>query len=369
MAARSRSTHTASSSSYRPRRIVVDVALAVVAVLCLGMLPAHAAPQRADALLPAWVRRPCVPTAIPEPLVAGSYCRNVVVDGAVREFLLYVPAQRDAAGAPLVVMHHGSGGDGLQFWRTSGWRAVADEHGAVVAFPTGLQHFVTEDGANRWSTKWNGLDLVDDIDVARRLPGYPSDAPWPADDIAFERQLIDDVASVVPIDAQRTFVSGFSNGGSFANRVAIELPDRVAAVGASGGGAVIPATFPSNDEAPADLWLIIGSADDRFLAGSGLDELPLDPAEMATVPVLRAAMATHTLRWGLPVVPCQIDRRATSTTLVFCAAGRPEFRLSIVDDLTHVYPHGFDRRTNPSGIAAARVFWTFFASHPLGEVP
>ena len=191
----------------------------------------------------------------------------------------------------------------------------------------------------------------------------------PADDVAFERQLVDDVEDLVPVDEQRIFVSGFSNGASFANRVAIELPDRVAAVGASGGGPVIPAAFPSHDEPPADLWLIIGSADDRFLAGSGLDELPLDPAGMVTVPVLRAAMATHTLRWGLPIVPCQIDRRATSTTLVFCAPGRPEFRLSLVDDLTHVYPHGFDRRTNPSGIAAARVFWTFFAAHPLAEAP
>ena len=344
------------------------MALAVVALLCVGMLPAHAAPQP-SAALPAWVRRPCAPTAIPEPLVAGTYCRNVVVDGVVREYLLYVPAQRAVGGAPLVVMHHGSGGDGLKFWRTSGWREVADAQGAVVAFPTGLQHFVTKDGANRWITKWNGLDLVDEIDVARRLPGYPADAPWPADDVAFERQLVDDVEDLVPVDEQRIFVSGFSNGASFANRVAIELPDRVAAVGASGGGPVIPAAFPSHDEPPADLWLIIGSADDRFLAGSGLDELPLDPAGMVTVPVLRAAMATHTLRWGLPIVPCQIDRRATSTTLVFCAPGRPEFRLSIVDDLTHVYPHGFDRRTNPSGIAAARVFWTFFAAHPLADAP
>lgn len=343
---------------------------AVVLGLALAALVAPlAVPAPASAAVPTWVRTPCTPTPLPSPLQAGTYCRNVVVDGYTREYWLYVPpkvANRPRTSVPVVVMHHGSSGNGQQFLKISGWRQEADQQGFVAAFPTGLQHFVTKDGANRWTTKWNDFGLVDDIDVTRRLPGYPADAPWPADDIDFEHRLLDDVASVVRVDPSRAFVSGFSNGSAFATRVALEMEERVAAVASSGGGFIVDPRDVAAGTVPADAWLMVGSKDDRILGIAGVSELPLDPAALQANTFIRATMNTHARVWGLPTTPCSIDQTDTTTTFRFCAEGRPEFRFTVVKGTTHVFPHGYNAVSNPSGLIAADLFWPFLAAHPLG---
>jgi polyhydroxybutyrate depolymerase len=349
------------------RSTAVARALTVTAVL-LSLLGAGAITDAASAAVPTWVRKPCTPTPLPNPLKAGSYCRNVVVDGYAREYWLYVPtkvANRPATSVPIVVMHHGSSGNGQQFLNISGWREEANQQGFVAAFPTGLQYFVTSDGAGRGNTKWNDFGLIDDIDVTRRLPGYPATAPWPADDIGFENRLLDDAATVVKIDSHRVFVSGFSNGSGFATRVALTMPTRVAAVGSSGGGFIVdPRDFPAGT-VPADDWLMVGSLDDRIFKATGLTEIPLDPNAILANTFLRATMYTHARAWGLPTTACSVDRTATTTTFNYCAAGKPEFHFTVVKGLTHSYPHGYNATTNPSGLVATDVFWPFFAAHPL----
>ena len=314
-------------------------------------------------------RKACTPTPIPSPLVAGTYCRNMSVDGYTREYLLYVPksvASRPSRAVPIVVMFHGSGGNGQQFLNISGWRQKADAEGFVAAFPTGLEHFVTKDGVNHWSTKWNGYNLAEDISLTRRLPGYPATAPWPANDVSFTAKLFDDAAKVVRIDRARQYVSGFSNGGEFANRLAIDLQDRIAAASASGGGLVLqPPTVPANST-PAPMWLAIGSKDDRISDGiAPLTELPMDPEQLATIPLIRGTIYTHTQLWGLPTAPCSIAETATTTTLRFCAPGKPEFRFTVIKDLTHSYPHGYNATNNPSGVSAPKQVWPFYLSNPL----
>jgi polyhydroxybutyrate depolymerase len=50
------------------------------------------------------------------------------------------------------------------------------------------------------------------------------------DDVAFVRALLDALATEVCVDTRRVFATGFSNGGFFANRLACELSDRIAAI-------------------------------------------------------------------------------------------------------------------------------------------
>jgi len=334
-------------------------------ILMSGVIGVASYTDTASAAIPTWVRKPCTPTPLPTPLKAGTYCRNVVVDGYVREYWLYVPwkvVNRPNVAAPVVIMHHGSSGNGYQFLNMSGWREEANQQGFIAAFPTGLQYFVTKDGENRWTTKWNDFSLSSDIDVSRRLPGYPAAAPWPADDISFENRLLDDAGSVVPVDAHRIFVSGFSNGSAFATRVAISMSDRVAAVASSGGGFIVdPRNFPAGT-VPADDWLMVGSLDDRIMGITGLAELPLDPDALLANTYIRATMYTHARAWGLPTTACSIDRTATTTTFNYCATGKPEFHFTVVKGLAHRYPNGTN---NPAGLVATDLFWPFFAAHPL----
>ena len=173
-------------------------------------------------------------------------------------------AVADGKRVPLVVMLHGSGGSGEKFLAISGWREKADAEGFVAAFPTGALYFVTKDGRNRWSTKWNDFGLVDDVDVTRRPPDYPVSAPWPANDTGFLRSLIADVKRGLRIDSKRVFLSGFSNGGGMCARVGIEMSDVFAAVGCNAGGldAVHPTT-PGHPHVP--MFVTVGNHDDRFV--------------------------------------------------------------------------------------------------------
>ena len=79
---------------------------------------------------------------------------------------------------PVVFMYHGSGGDGEQFLRISGWREQADATGLVAVFPTGVRYRDLDTG--RLATKWNDGHLDQEVDLSQQPPGYPADAPWPA---------------------------------------------------------------------------------------------------------------------------------------------------------------------------------------------
>jgi polyhydroxybutyrate depolymerase len=350
----------------RRKRLSVRVSLLLAVALTLTTIATSPPSAAAATFTP---RKACTPTPIPTPLVAGTYCRNLTVDGYTREYLLYVPrsvANRPSTSVPIVVMFHGSTGTGGQFLKISGWREKADAEGFVAAFPTGLEYFVTKDGTNRWSTKWNGYNLAEDISLTRRLPGYPATAPWPANDVSFTSKLLDDAAKVVRIDPARQYVSGFSNGGEFTNRLAIDLQDRIAAASASGGGLILhPPSVPASST-PAPMWLAIGSRDDRIADGiAPLTELPMDPAALLQIPLIRGTINTHAQLWGLPTTPCSVSTTTSTTTLRYCAPGKPEFRFTVIKDLTHHYPNGYNATNNPSGIRATTQVWPFYVANPL----
>lgn len=311
-------------------------------------------------------RTPCAPTAIGSTLPAGVTCRNIEVDGYTREYLVYVPEAVAAAPTtpvPLVFMFHGSSGDGEKFLRGSGWREQADAEGFVAVFPTGLEYFVTEDGKNHWSTKWSSSTLADDIDVARRLPGYPADAPWPADDVSFTEQMIDDVSAHLAVDPARIHVSGFSNGGGFSARLASELSDRIASVATSGAPAVVR---PDADGTPvAPTWQALGTLDANVGRRFGVTSFPLDAPSILAMPGLSGVLRYNATTMGAPTEPCDTPSTAHTTTIMWCAPGAEDFRFTMVEGLTHVYPNGYNAVSNPAGVEAAEQFWLWFEQHPL----
>ena len=218
------------------------------------------------------------------PYAVGVNCRLVEVDGHPRQFIVYVPRRpRPSAPAPLVFMFHGGSGNGEQFLRISGWREQADATGLIAVFPTALRSRTLDNG--RTETHWNTFELATEIDLDVRPPGYPAGAPWPADDVGFADAMVADVAAGLPIDRDRVYASGFSNGGSFTGRLAVERSQVLAAAAFSGGR-------PERAQAPQrpiPMYLAVGTLDDRVLAQTGpppLTELPLGPVDLLGVPVV-----------------------------------------------------------------------------------
>lgn len=296
--------------------------------------------------------------------VEGVNCRVTAIDGHPRNYLVYVPRgpRTDPdRERPVVLMFHGTGGDGEQFLNMSGWREQAERHDLIAVFPTGLRYRVL-DGAPFKKTKWHSFGLSEKVDLAERPRGYPDDAPWPADDLAFTRAILDDVEDGLAINRSRIYASGFSNGAEFTARLAVELSDRLAAVGLAAGGL---------DEVhqplrPIPVAAIVGTLDDRVQQQLGMlgTELPLEPGPLLGL-LGRRFVEPHLDTLGLAPLPFVLRQRPASTTfrwLTPVPAGRPgsSFTLSVLAGLEHKYPNGAN---NPEGFVAARHFLKFFSRH------
>jgi polyhydroxybutyrate depolymerase len=92
----------------------------------------------------------------------------------------------------------------------SGLNRKADEAGFIAVYPngTGTHSLLLWNGGNR-----GGSAMQNSVD-----------------DVAFINTLLDDLMRAYPVDAQRVYATGISNGAVMAYRLAAELPDRIAAI-------------------------------------------------------------------------------------------------------------------------------------------
>jgi polyhydroxybutyrate depolymerase len=313
------------------------LAVAALAVAALLTLP-RAAPARAcDTQGPAGTG-----------YAAGVNCRTVELDGIGRRYLVYVPRDH-AARPPVVFMFHGSSGTGQQFLRTSGWREQADREGLIAVFPTGLRYRVLESG--RRVTKWNDYSLAGEVDLEELPPGYPAGSPMPANDVGFVDLMLRDLGAGLPIERRRVYMSGFSNGANFAARVAADRAEHVAAAAYSGGG--LTEARPRS----APTYVTVGTRDDRILEGTGLPELPLNPVDILTSPVVRPFIDLNLQTLGLAPDLFAAVARPRTTSLRWPASA-PALRFRMLGGLGHRWPD----RLVPE-------FWRFFSAHPGGTGP
>lgn len=122
-----------------------------------------------------------------------------------------------------------------------GWQfeKLADRDGFVIAYPDGTSY---EDYGKK--SKNDGKGHWND---GRNVKGYYS-TDKNVDDVGFVSFLISHVSGKVKVDAKRVYVTGFSNGGIMANRIACQLSDKIAAVapvGATFGTSVAASCNPS----------------------------------------------------------------------------------------------------------------------------
>jgi polyhydroxybutyrate depolymerase len=167
-------------------------------------------------------------------------------DGRTRGYLTYVPASLvPGEPAPLLVALHGGTGHAGQFQRSSGFDAVAEANGVIVVYPEGfgIDPDVTFGPATR---SWNGGTCCG--------PAARADV----DDVAFIEQVIDEVERTYPVDPDRVYATGHSNGAIMSYRLACEAADRVAAVAVFAGTLSVEDCRPVE---PVSLLHIHGAAD------------------------------------------------------------------------------------------------------------
>lgn len=157
---------------------------------------------------------------------------SINVSGVQRTYVAHVPA-RLSPRAALILSFHGHGGSGAQQSRLTNFDALSDKDGFIVVYPNGIRR--------QWSD------------------GRPQDAG--TDDIAFTKALIASFSKRYPIDPKRIYVTGFSNGGTFAEYAGCKLADRIAAIAPVSGSLPVydvPSCHPSR---PLSVLTIAGTSD------------------------------------------------------------------------------------------------------------
>ncbi len=160
------------------------------------------------------------------PLPAGDHVRKLLVDGLVRRYSIHIPpGLKPDAPAPVVLLLHGAAMNAELMVQFCGMNAKSDAAGFVAVYPNGT-------GTAGLFLTWNAGGLP--LGMAKGKP----------DDVRFLRALLDDLATVVPVDPVRVHAAGLSNGGMMCYRLAAEMSDRIASIAPVAGTNTIPAPVP-----------------------------------------------------------------------------------------------------------------------------
>lgn len=234
--------------------------------------------------------------------------RTVTWQNLEREYFVYVPwaVQKSAGPVPAVMLVHGGGGHGRVPLNEWGWKPVADREGLLLAAPSALTHCYLEDKNGngtfdlqaefelqaKWATGPLGqptrpLCTATQLDELVRLGRITAtertlaDHPL-ADDIGGIRQLARLMVGEWNADAKRLYVSGFSNGGEMAFRIAAEASDVFAAV-ATAAGTVIQSeyTWPVTTR-PLSMVYSVGSLNLRGQPVSTTQDVMATNADLAS---------------------------------------------------------------------------------------
>ncbi|MEV5548246.1 PHB depolymerase family esterase [Streptomyces sp. NPDC052309] len=267
------------------------------------------------------------------------------VDGRTREYLLHRPAPAPATGRPkpLVIAFHGRGANAAHLREQSRLERAAGARGMLVAFPEGL--------GEGWGAGTRATEQ----------------RPDPGLDVRFTEALIAHLVRTEGADPERVYVTGFSNGGSMALRVAAERPGLVAgAASVSGQLPAGPARVRPTGAVPV---LVVYGADDPVRPLGGWPSPPPGPGE-PVLPTLsaRASAEAFAAAGGAeaPVTKAGRGRDRTVWRLKDPSDPAATVELVVVHDAGHTWPgsamtppEGFGRTS--TALDATDAVLDFFA--------
>ncbi len=171
--------------------------------------------------------------------------------GQDRAYRFYVPGRLVEGSSPILLLHGGTQGMDELFYPNAGgtqaWPAMAEGNGFLLLVPNGID---MDTGSPRGNNQnWNDC----------RSPQAGGVTGSTADDVGFLMALADWAARSFPV-SWRVRVTGASNGGMMAYRLATERPERIAGV------AAFIANLPAGGECPdpvhpVPILIVNGTAD------------------------------------------------------------------------------------------------------------
>lgn len=274
--------------------------------------------------------------------------QTIAHGGRSRTYLLH-----DFSGgkrAPLVLVLHGGGGNAGNAADMTGFDRIGSRERLLVAYPNG-----TAARERVPMLTWNAGHCCASAMRAK------------VDDVGFLAAIVDRLVASGRADRARVFVTGMSNGGMMAHRLARERPDRIAAL-----APVVGSVF--GDEAPAArpvaAFIVVGAEDDRVPPDGGLLRVPRwtgrAAADRPVAPAIEQARYwSRTNRCGAP----KESRTEASLQVAWrdCADGADVVYHSVAGN-GHAWPGGkpgWAGASRPTtAFEASEEIWRFFAAHP-----
>jgi polyhydroxybutyrate depolymerase len=152
------------------------------------------------------------------------------------------PSDYDGGDLPVVVQLHGYTGSGQWQWQWPNLSEHIDDLHFILVSGEGT----ADDAGDRF---WNATEACCDF--------YSSDV----DDVAWLTSVLDEVEDQFPVDTDRVYFTGLSNGGFMSYRMACEGSARIAAIASVAGMDYLEddACTPTN---PVSVLQIHGTSDD-----------------------------------------------------------------------------------------------------------
>ena len=282
-------------------------------------------------------------------LASASVAQNtvngtIVSGGLTRDYIIYVPAAYTAnAAVPLLFNLHGYTSNNLEQLFYADFRPIADTANFLMVLPNGT---LDAQGNRFWNT-FLGNSTVDDV--------------------AFMRDLLNELQANYNIDANRVYSTGMSNGGFLSYSLACEMSDRITAIASVTGSMITSKLNACNPSRPVPVMEIHGTADQTVpYTGSPL-------ATFVAIPTLVDAWADLNHCDQTPVVT-----QVPNTNMADgCTAERQVYlggdQGSTVEHYKitgggHTWPGAvFNIGVTNQDINACREIWRFFKSYRLDQ--
>jgi polyhydroxybutyrate depolymerase len=269
---------------------------------------------------------------------------SIEVAGVRRSFTVCIPNGCAKSGAPLVIVLHGAMGNGWCAEYDSQMTPKAEKEHFIVAYPNGTGFF------RKFFLSWN-------VGPCRKLVRSKK-----VDDLAFIRKMIVLLRDEYNVDPRRVYVTGLSNGGMLAYRIAAELPDLVAAISPI---ACCMYSTTNDIETPVSVLAFHGT-DDRVIPFDG-HKGSFYGYQIRTVPVSEG-ISYWVKRDRCRPVPLREDVGVVSKESYGDGVGNAEVCLYTIKHGNHSWPGGkcvFPLADHPQkALAATDLMWEFFCRHP-----
>lgn len=187
------------------------------------------------------------------------------IDAGRGDVPLFVPSDYASnAPAPLIVLLHGYGSNGVQQNEYMRISELVDRFGFLLATPDG-----TQESAGRNARFWNASDACCNF--------YATDL----DDSAYVLAIINAVKTKYNVDARRVYLIGHSNGGFMSYKAAHDHSDVIAGIASlAGAEATVALPAPAN---PVHVLQIHGTADGTIAYDGGNIQGNVYPGALETV--------------------------------------------------------------------------------------